>query len=127
MLNRFMLILMLVFAPSFGSGALLQGSALTASCGELAGAVHSKCCGEGCQCTPESCPCARPALPSEQIPREAPAPAPQQQRLDFLASHITSFVTASAPPIELPSIVTSSFAPALKRAAFRATLGIRIT
>ncbi len=83
------------------------------------------CCGEDCCCTPDSCPCMRPAHDDEQIPTNAPPPAPP--RIDL-------FIATNALRAASPTVVAGVVNPApcddihpAERAKLRARLGVWTT
>jgi hypothetical protein len=127
MFSRFVLILMVLVAQLAGAGT--PGAAFAPevnACGDVASRTRAMCCGEGCQCTPDSCPCARPAEPAEHVPIEAPTPGPTQ-RIDLHHAHALVTVDVVASRLPVRTTPAHAFASSLPRASFRAALGVWTT
>jgi len=126
MISRYVFILLFTVAQLWCAGFGAPCSASSAM--QPSDMKHMGCCGDGCMCTPESCPCAAPAEPSQQDDDAAPAPAPRQQRTDVVATLLRSVIV---PEVIVPRAFEaqhddSQQFPA-QRAAQRAMLGVWTT
>ncbi len=113
MLLRLAIIVALLWQPLAAAGSLTAQAIQPRPDDASPGAAAMSCCGEGCMCSPDVCPCA--AAPMQNEPVRAPerrAPAPTVRASDLFPP---------APPTSNPALVAETGAPA--PLAFAAAIG----